>query len=134
MPIGKMRHKLQVQTQTRTSDGGGSQKVVYNDSFSIFGSIEPKTGQERLFGDQLEERITHIITTRFNRNITFKNRLQYRFNKEGSTYSRTFNIKRVINRDTRDKYLDILVEEGAATWGSRLILTEIKNIKKQMTK
>ncbi len=115
MAIGKLRHKLNVQTQTRTSDGGGSQNVTYSDSFSIFGMIEPKTGSERVFGDQLEERVTHIITTRFNRNISFKNRLQYRFNRDGASHTRTFNIKRVINRDTRDRYLDILVEEGVAT-------------------
>tara|TARA_R100001510_G_C7632852_1_gene191433 strand:- start:719 stop:1063 length:345 start_codon:yes stop_codon:yes gene_type:complete len=113
--IGKMRHKLYVQTQTRTSDGGGSQSVSYSDSFSIFGMIQPKAGQERVFGDQLEEKVTHIITTRFNRNITFKNRLQYRFNKGGQSFTRQFNIKRVINRDTRDRYLDILCEEGVAT-------------------
>ena len=115
MAVGKLRHKLHVQTQTRTSDGGGSQNVTYSDSFAVFGMIEPKTGSERVFGDQLEERITHIITTRFNRNINFKNRLQYRFNRDGASYTRTFNIKRVINRDTRDRYLDILVEEGVAT-------------------
>ena len=82
MAIGKLKHKLHIQTQTRTSDGGGSQAVSYSDSFSVFGSIMPKTGSERLFGDQLEERITHIITTRFNRNITFKNRIQYRLTKK----------------------------------------------------
>ena len=115
MAIGKLKHKLHIQTQTRTSDGGGSQSVSYSDSFSVFGSIMPKAGTERVFGDQLEERITHIITTRLNRNITFKNRIQYRFNKEGTAHTRTFNIKRVINRDTRDRYCDILVEEGVAT-------------------
>ena len=72
MSVGKMRHKLHVQTQTRTSDGGGSQNVTYGDSFSIFGMIEPKTGSERVFGDQLEERVTHIITTRFNRIFLLK--------------------------------------------------------------
>ena len=115
MSVGKMRHKLHVQTQTRTSDGGGSQNVTYGDSFSIFGMIEPKSGSERVFGDLLEERVTHIITTIFKRNISFKNRLQYRFNRDGASHTRTFNIKRVINRDTRDRYLDILVEEGVAT-------------------
>ena len=115
MSIGKMRHKLYVQTQTRTSDGGGSQSVSYTDSFAVFGHIMPKTGNERLFGDQLEEKITHIITTRFNRKITFKNRLEYRFNRDGQSFTRRFNIKRVINKETRDKFLVILCEEGVAT-------------------
>ena len=115
MAIGKLRHKLHIQTQTRTSDGGGSQAVSYSDSFSVFGSIMPKTGSERVFGDQLEERVTHIITTRFSRKITFKNRIEYRFNRDGENFSRIFNIKRVINKNTRDRYLEILCEEGVAT-------------------
>ena len=115
MSIGKMRHKLHIQEQERSSDGGGSQSVTYKDAFSVFGMIEPKSGSERVFGDQLEERVTHIITTRFSRKITFKNRIEYRFNRDGENFSRIFNIKRVINKNTRDRYLEILCEEGVAT-------------------
>ena len=98
MSIGRMRHKLHIQEQERSSDGGGSQSVT-----------------ERVFGDQLEEKVTHIITTRFSRKITFKNRIEYRFNRDGENFSRIFNIKRVINKNTRDRYLEILCEEGVAT-------------------
>lgn len=115
MSIGRMRHKVKIQKQTRTADGGGTQAVTFSDLDTVFASIEPKAGSERLFGDQLEERVTHVITIRFRRDVTFKNRLVYEFFRDGNKYTRTFNIKRVINRDTRDRYLDILVEEGVAT-------------------
>ena len=89
MSVGKLNRKLFFQTQSRTSDGGGSQSVAFSDSFSTFGSIQPKRGQETQFGDQLEERITHIITIRFRTNVSHKLRIQYR-PETGTT--RTFNI------------------------------------------
>ena len=112
MSVGKLNRKLFFQTQSRTSDGGGSQSVAFYDSFSTFGSIQPKRGQETQFGDQLEERITHIITIRFRTNVSHKLRIQYR-PETGTT--RTFNIKRVLSKDDRKRYLDIMVIEGVAT-------------------
>ena len=112
MSVGKLNRKLFFQTQSRTSDGGGSQSVAFADSFSTFGSIQPKRGQETQFGDQLEERITHIITIRYRNNVTHKLRIQYR-PETGTT--RTFNIKRVLSKDDRKRYLDIMVIEGVAT-------------------
>ena len=112
MSVGKLNRKLFFQTQSRTSDGGGSQSVAFSDSFSTFGSIQPKRGQETQFGDQLEERITHIITIRYRTNLSHKLRIQYR-PETGTT--RTFNIKRVLSKDDRKRYLDIMVIEGVAT-------------------
>ena len=113
--LGKMRQRLKIQYQTRTADGGGSENVTWTDSVTVFGFIQPQTGAERLFGDQLEERITHLITIRFRRDISHKNRLVYEFFRANKKHTRIFNVKRVINRDTADKYSDILCEEGVAT-------------------
>ena len=112
MGVGQLNRKLFFQTQTRTSDGGGSRAVTFNDSFSTFGHIQPKTGQETQFGDQLEERITHIITIRHRSDVSHKLRIQYR---PSSATTRTFNIKRVLSKDDRKRYLDIMVVEGVAT-------------------
>lgn len=114
-PLGKMRQKLKLQTQTRTADGGGSEAVAWSTSTSIMGYIQPKSGGERLFGDQLEERITHIITIRHRRDVSHKNRLVYEYYQKGIKYTRIFNVRRTINRDSKDKFLDIMCEEGVAT-------------------
>ena len=112
MSVGKINRRLFFQSQTRTQDGGGSQAVTHSDSFSTFGHISPKTGAEKLFGDQLEENITHVITVRYRKDITHKMRIQYR---PTSSITRTFNIKRVINQNDKSKYLEILCIEGVAT-------------------
>ena len=112
MTIGKMNRRLHFQTQSRTSDGGGSQSVRFSDNFQTFGQIIPKTGTEKLFGDQLEENITHIIKIRYRTDVSHKNRIQYR---PDSNTTRTFNIKRVLNVNDRNKYLNIQCVEGVAT-------------------
>ena len=113
MSIGKMNRRLHFQTQTRTSDGAGSSSVSYSDSFTTFGMITPKTGRENLFGDQLEENITHIIKIRYRTDVSHKNRIQFR---PDSNTTRTFNIKRVLNVNDRNRYLDLQCVEGVATW------------------
>jgi SPP1 family predicted phage head-tail adaptor len=115
MSIGGMRHKLKLQSSTRTSDGGGGASIVFNTFSTVFGSITPQAGSERFFGQQVESRVTHVITIRFRRDISSDHRIVYDYYRKGKKYSRTFNIKSVINRDTKDRYIDLLCEEGVAT-------------------
>tara|TARA_R110002167_G_scaffold34895_2_gene111463 strand:- start:1960 stop:2310 length:351 start_codon:yes stop_codon:yes gene_type:complete len=116
MGIGGMRKRIQMQSKTTSADGGGSDAVstwtTYNTAFA---SITPQSGQERLFGDQLQEPITHIVRMRYRTDLTFKDRLKYVYKSHGKSNSRTFNIKRIINVDSKDKYLDIMCIEGVAT-------------------
>ena len=112
MSVGSLNRRLHFQTQSRTSDGGGSQAGSFSDNFATFGKITPKTGQETQFGDQLEERITHIITIRHRNDVNHKLRIQYR---PSNSITRTFNIKRVLSRDDKKRYLDIQCIEGVAT-------------------
>ena len=116
MSVGKMRSRIQLQQKSTNTDGGGSAAVITWTTFATtFGSIEPKSGQERLFGDQLQEPITHIITVRFRTDLTFNNRLKYSAINSGVAVSRVFNIKRVINKDNQNKYLEVLCVEGVST-------------------
>ena len=115
MAVGKMQHRLALQVPSRTDDGGGSGRVTFSTIATVFGRIEAKGGGERFFGDQNEGRTTHLITIRFRRGLTIKHRIVYQFTSENVLYTRTFNIKRIENKGERDKYLEILCEEGVAT-------------------
>lgn len=116
MSVGRMKKRMQLQSKTTSADGGGSDAVTTWTTYNTaFGSIQPKSGQERLFGDQLQEPITHIVRMRYRTDITFKDRLLYSYKSHGVSNSRTFNIKRIINVDSKDKYLDIMCVEGVAT-------------------
>jgi|TARA_Y100001938_G_C8075672_1_gene425901 SPP1 family predicted phage head-tail adaptor len=115
MAVGKMQHRLALQSPSRTTDGGGSGRTTFSTIATVWGRIEAKGGAERFFGDQNEGRTTHTITIRFRRNITIKNRIVYQFTSDNVLYTRTFNIKRVENKNERDKYLELFCEEGVAT-------------------
>ena len=115
MSIGKMQHSLTIQTRSNSADGGGGGASSWGTLAQVWGRIEAVGGGERFFGDQNEARTTHKITIRFRRNVTPANRIVYSYTVDGSSYTRTFNIKRVENKGERDKYLEMLCDEGVAT-------------------
>lgn len=113
--VGKMRQRITIEKQSRSADGGGSEALTWTKLVEVYGHIQPQSGGERLFGDQLEERITHIITIRYRKDVSHKNRLKYVWYVGNVKNERIFNVKRVINRESMSKFLDILCEEGVAT-------------------
>ena len=115
MSVGKMKHRLTIQSPSRTPDGGGGDAVSFQDVDTVWGRIVGKSGSETFFGDQLEGRSTYEITIRFRRGITNKDRLLYSFEVKGKAYSRIFNINRVQNKDEQDRYLVLYCTEGVAT-------------------
>lgn len=115
LPIGKMQHSLALQSKASSADGGGGSSGAFSTFATVFGRIEAQGGGERFFGDQNQDRTTHKITIRHRRNLTIAHRILYQFTVDGTTYNRLFNIKRITNVGERDKYLEILCEEGVAT-------------------
>jgi len=115
MSVGKMQHSLQLQSKSTSADGGGGNGGTFSTFATTFGRIEAQGGGERFFGDQNEGRTTHKITIRHRRDLTVAHRILYAFTVDGTSYTRTFNIRRIENKDERDKYLEILAEEGVAT-------------------
>ena len=114
MSVGKMQHRLALQKPTRTDDGGGSGRTSWSNIATVWEGLKQKVVQKD-FGDQNEGRTTHLITIRFRRGLTIKNRIVYQFTSDNVLYTRTFNIKRIENKGERDKYLEIMCEEGVAT-------------------
>ena len=115
MAIGNLRHRVTIQSPTRSAAAGGGGVVTWSEVATVFASIEPTGGNERVFGDQNEGVVTHKIMMRFRRDVSFKNRITYARVVDGTTYTQIFNIKRVMNEGSRDFFLHLLVEEGVAT-------------------
>ena len=109
MGIGKLRHNLVIQAQSRSSDSGGGVRHTYSTLATVKGSVEPTGGNTSFFGDQIEGRTTHKITIRYRSDVTTKHRINF------SADSKIFKINRILNIGTRDRYLEMLCEEGVAT-------------------
>ncbi len=115
MSVGKMQHRLQLQSKTATADGAGGTSGAFTTFATVFGRIEAQGGGERFFGDQIEPRTTHKITIRFRRDLKVTHRILYSFTVDGAKYTRLFNINRILNIGERDKYLELICNEGVAT-------------------
>ena len=109
MRAGALRHKVDIQEQTETSDGMGGFTLSWA-SVSGMGSVPaaiwPLSSKEQLDAMKLESVITNKIRIRYRAGITSKNRMLFG--------SRIFNIKGApINPDEKNKTLDFLVTEDS---------------------
>lgn len=107
--IGKLRHRVVIQAENATPDGAGG----FSDPWAsptvvatVWASVVPLSGSEQFRGMQLEDKITHKITMRYRAGVTAKNRIVFG--------TRPFNIRVVRNIDERDRWLELMCEEGVA--------------------
>lgn len=105
--IGAMRHRVMIQSERRTTDTDGSASLRWYDDVEVMADIKPSSGRERFFGMQLEGSITHKITIRYRADMVPKKRLLYG--------TRAFQVRAVINPDERQRFQELLCEEGVAT-------------------
>ncbi len=104
-----LRHEVTIQAENPSTDAGGGQTDPWANPTKVAtvrACIEPLKGFERLRAMQLEDSISHKITMRWRSGVTAKHRIKYG--------SRLFNIRAVINVEERNKWLEILADEGVA--------------------
>jgi SPP1 family predicted phage head-tail adaptor len=104
---GKLRHRVDIQVETLTSDGMGGFSSAWGSVTgmgSVPAQIMPLTSKEQLDAMKLESVITNKIRIRYRAGITSANRILFG--------SRVFQIKGApINYDEKNKSLDFLVTE-----------------------
>ena len=107
---GALRHRIAIEADSVTSDGGGGLDKPWATPTTVakvWAAIQPLRGAERLKAQQLEESITHKITIRYRTGISPSQRVNFK--------GRIFNIRSVINVEERNRWLELLCEEGVAT-------------------
>ncbi len=107
MKAATLRHRVSLQSAADTADGGGGTTTVWSDVATLWASIEPLKGSERLFAQRLESRVTHRLRLRHRIGVTTAMRVKFG--------ARIFNIRAVINPGERNRLLVVLCEEGVAT-------------------
>ncbi len=107
MRAATLRHRVVLQSAAATADSGGGGAATWSDDATLWASIEPIKGAERLTAQQLESRLTHRVRLRHRSGVTTAMRLKFG--------ARIFNIRAVINPDERNRLLELLCEEGVAT-------------------
>jgi SPP1 family predicted phage head-tail adaptor len=104
--LGSLRHRVQLQSPTNTTDAGGGITQAWTTIANVYCSIEPKTGSESFRQGQVQDRTTHEIAMRYRSNISTKYRILFG--------SRTLNIRHIKNLYEKDRFLVLECSEGEA--------------------
>lgn len=108
MPIGKMRHRIQIQQIARVADGMGGNAHNYSTVLrTLWAMVEPQTGNERVEGGQIENRQRYKFTVRYDSVISTVDRVYYD--------SKPYRILSIQTKFDINKYSVIIAEQGVAT-------------------
>lgn len=103
MNIGKMRHRVTVQTASMTKDVVGGDVRTWATTATVWASIDPVKGEEVQGPNQVLAKVTHNVKMR-HRALTTEQRLVFD--------SRIFEIVSVLNIGERDRELLVLCHEA----------------------
>lgn len=109
---GNLRHVLVLYNRRRIPDGGGGAGPEWDEAqdSEVRAQIIPVSGTEQLRAMHLEASVSHRIVTPFRIDISPDDKLtETRDGRE-----REFNIKSVVNVEERDRWLEIMAQEGVA--------------------
>lgn len=105
MQAGKLRHRVVLQQEAKGRDSFGGEVINWTDLATVWGAVEPLTGQERYdqVSAQLLASIDNRIRIRYRAGLTHKMRATW----DGHT----FDIQAVVNVETRDREIHLLCKE-----------------------
>lgn len=105
--FGAYRQRLYVQQETPVADSAGGNAMSWTTINTVWASVEPISGWERLQAGKLTGSITHRIRMRYDSTLTPDMRFVLG--------SRVFNIRAILNAQERNHSFEVLAEEGVAT-------------------
>lgn len=104
MIIGELRHRLELQSPTDSTDSYGQPTRSWATYATVWGKVLPFTANESQLANQQQAVITHRITIRYNADVTAEHRIIFG--------SRTLNIRGVRDLEERGIALEIDAEEN----------------------
>jgi len=103
MNIGKLRHKIELQSYTTTPDAVGHPVKTWATHSTVWAWVRPMSGREVMNSQQPVGEITHKVTIRYNDTIAVTDRILF-----GTRY---FYINFIGNYDERNVYMEIMCKE-----------------------
>lgn len=97
--VNGMDKRVSIQAVTQTSDGQGGFTESWTTSATVWASIEPLKGWERMQAMQVQTPVTHKLVMRYRSGVSTGMRILYK--------ARVFAIKEVINEMEQDRFLII---------------------------
>lgn len=113
MQIGKLRHRIVIQTPTETKSASGETTTAWGTFASVRACLEPTGGTEQWQSDQVLPTVTQRITIRWIPGITPKMRIKYDDVRQGDT--RYFGIESARDLEERGHWIELMCIEVVST-------------------
>jgi SPP1 family predicted phage head-tail adaptor len=118
--VGQLKRRVTIQSSSTFSDGQGGFTESWVDGATVYASVEPIKGFERMQAMQMQEPITHKIMMRFRGDVTSASRLKFG--------DRVFWVKEALNVNEDGRLLEIraierAIHESEADIGALLLNT-----------
>ena len=104
MRAGRLRHRVILQSGTETRDAHGAYLVGWSTQDTVWGAVEPLTGKEFFSQQAVHAESTVRIVIRYRSDVT----AAWRVSHAGLFYD----VKHVLNENTRDRMLILMCSEG----------------------
>ena len=93
------RHRITFQEAQKTPDGSKGFTVEWTFVAEVWASVEPVSGRERFFSQQIKAEVTHKVKIRYKSGITEAMRILHR--------ERVFLIESIIDINERQEFIEI---------------------------
>lgn len=103
---GQLTQRVMIQAANPSPDRVGGRAKSWSTVATVWARVEQLKGEELQYAMQISTRITHKITMRY-RELFPDQRLVHK--------SKIYNMRSILNDDSRDRKLLILAEQGVAT-------------------
>jgi len=107
MRAGRLRHSVTIQSPYGASDALGERSTKWKDEAVLFAGIEPLKAVEVIAASQAQMAVTHRIILRYDSALKLMTHGWRVLFEE-----RLFVIDGIINRDEKDRHLELLCVEG----------------------
>ena len=103
MEIGKLRHRIIFQQTVKVDDTYKGHEVTWANFVTVWADVEPLTGREYFFSQQVKAEVTHRVKIRYRDDITVKMRILFG--------TRVLGVESIFDIKERHKTLEIFCRE-----------------------
>jgi SPP1 family predicted phage head-tail adaptor len=107
---GDLDQRVTIQTEARTSDGGGGYAVTWADGPTVWAKLTPASGREQLQAEKLESSTIYRVEIRRGPALKSADRIIWVTNGQ-----RPLNVREILDAGGRSDSLVFLAEAGAVT-------------------
>lgn len=105
--VGSLREPVTIEKRQTTEDEMGGRTTSWIKFMDVWANVEPLRASQNWFAQHLEHRLTHKVIVRFLNGVTSDMRVKFG--------ERVLQIRAIRDLEERNRFLELICEEGAAS-------------------